>query len=121
MAKFSESGSMRNSSKNQEMLNFAKSKLNTEQFDRLYQSYRQLFWFQVLIPIIALIVIFVLCLVMSEYALLIACFGTIITLFLFILSLIISQFMVGRLWHRYVKWYRQPSSMDELYALFWQA
>lgn len=62
------------------MLDFARLKLNEEQFKKLYKSYRRLFWVQLSVPIVAVILIPLMCLVFREYALAIACFGTCLAL-----------------------------------------
>ena len=104
--KLSHLASLRNASDNSRMLNFARAVLEKEQFEQLHRSYKSLFWFQLSLPIAAAVLIPVLCLIFKEYAVLIACFGAVLFLFLFIIWLILSQFLVGRMWHKYVKLYK---------------
>ena len=47
-------------------------------------------------------------------------FGAAGFLFFYIFWLVLSQFVVGKLWHKYARWYRKESSMEELYGLFEQ-
>ena len=71
----------------------------------MYDSYRQLFWFQIALPIGAVLILAVLCIVFRQYVEIILAFGVTAFILLFILWLILSQFVVGRLWHKYVKLY----------------
>lgn len=105
MSKISQAGSINNKIQNNKMLMFAKNIMNEEQFMRLYASYRQLFLFQIALPIGAVLVLAVLCIVFRQYAEIILAFGVVAFILLFILWLILSQFVVGRLWHKYVKLY----------------
>ena len=57
--KISHYAALQNAIKNNEKLAFAKSVLSKEQFERLYKSYRNLFWFQIM-PVIVLAVAVVL-------------------------------------------------------------
>ena len=47
MSKISRAGSINNKIQNNKMLMFEKKTMSEEQFIRLYDSYRQLFWFQI--------------------------------------------------------------------------
>ena len=106
MSKISYMGSINNKIENNKMLKFAKQIMSQEQFMKLYKSYRQLFWFQLSLPIGAVVVIALLALIFSSYAEVIVAFGVTAFILLFIFWLILSQFVVGRLWHKYVKLYK---------------
>ena len=106
MTKISYIGSINNKIENNKMLKFAQQIMSQEQFMQLYKSYRQLFWFQLLLPIGAAVTIALLCLIFRSYAKIIVAFGVTAFIFLFIIWLILSQFVVGRLWHKYVKLYK---------------
>lgn len=106
MSKISYIGSINNKIENNKMLKFAKQIMSQEQFMKLYKSYRQLFWFQLSLPIVTVIIITLLCLIFKSYAEVIVAFGITAFIFLFIIWLILSQFIVGRLWHKYVKLYK---------------
>lgn len=107
-------------------LEFARQNLSKEHFDKLYRSRRGLMRFQV-IPWI-LFAVGILCAFlfvpaqevpyghasMRETVLL---FGTVCFIFFYMIWIILSQFVVGQLWHKYVKWFRKSGSMDELYQL----
>lgn len=69
MGKFSQLGAINNKIENNNKLCFAKENLSVEQFDKLYKSYRQLFWFQIA-PVIVFIVIiiFMLIFIPSDYS-----------------------------------------------------
>ena len=51
MSKISYIGSIDSKIQNNEMLKFARQTMNEEQFRKLYKSYRQLFWFQLSLPL----------------------------------------------------------------------
>ena len=106
MSKISYMGSINNKIENNKMIKFAKQIMSPEQFMKLYKSYRQLFWFQLSLPIGSVIVIALLTLIFRSYAEVIVAFGVTAFIFLFIFWLVLSQFVVGRLWHRYVKLYK---------------
>ena len=106
MSKISYIGAIYSKIQNNEMLKFAWHTMNEEQFRKLYKSYRQLFWFQLSLPITAVLIIALLSIVFSQYAKAIFALGCVAFIFLFIIWLIISQFAVGRLWHKYVKLYK---------------
>lgn len=105
MSKISHAGSINNKIQNNKMLVFAKNTMSEEQFMRLYASYRQLFWFQIALPIGAVLILAVLCIIFRQYVEIILAFGATAFILLFIFWLILSQFVVGRLWHKYVKLY----------------
>lgn len=111
---------------NQVPLQFAKENLPPEQFNRLFRSRRQLLWFQVFPWILAALgLILVLIFVPSEETLpghasrreTILLFGSMFYIFFYGFWLILSQFLVGKLWHRYVKWFRKGDSIEKLYQL----
>ena len=106
MSKISYIGSFDSKIQNNEMLKFARQTMNEEQFRKLYKSYRQLFWFQLSLPISAVLIIALSCIIFSQYAEAIFALGCEAFIFLFIIWLIISQFVVGKLWHKYVKLYK---------------
>lgn len=106
MSNISHAGSINNKIQNNEMLMFAKNTMSEEQFKRLYASYRQLFWFQIALPIGAVLILALLCVIFRQYVKIILAFGATAFTFLFIFWLILSQFVVGRLWHKYVKLYK---------------
>lgn len=105
MSKISYAGSINNKIQNNKMLMFAKQIMSEEQFMKLYSSYRQLFWFQLSLPIGAVFIIAMSCIIFRQYVEIILAFGAAAFILLFILWLILSQFLVGRLWHKYVKLY----------------
>ena len=72
---------------NNEMLRFARQTMNEEQFEKLYKSYRQLFWFQLSLPIVAVLIIALSCMIFSQYAEAIFGFGCVAFIFLFIIWL----------------------------------
>lgn len=104
MSKVSYIGSIDSKIQNNEMLKFARQTMNEEQFRKIYKSYRQLFWFQLSLPISAVLIIALSCIIFSQYAEAIFALGC--AAFIFIIWLIISQFVVGKLWHKYVKLYK---------------
>lgn len=106
MTKISYIGSINNKIENNKMLKFAQQIMSQEQFEQLYKSYRQLFWFQLSLPIAAVLIIALSCMIFSQYAEMIFGFGCVAFIFLFIIWLIISQFAVGKLWHKYAKLYK---------------
>ena len=85
---------------------FAKQVMSQEEFTKLSNSYRQLFWFQLFLPTGAVLLIAVLCLIFNSYVDVIIMVGVTAFILLFIIWLILSQFVVGRLWHKYVKLYK---------------
>ena len=109
-------------------LEFARRVLNKAQFDKLYRAYRRLFWFQIApVILLAAVVLLELILIPSEavpngYA---SAKETVIlfeTAFFIVpfypVWLIVSQFAVGRLWHKYCRWYDNSEDRNEVYALF---
>lgn len=119
MSNLSNLGAINNKIENNDMLKFARNIMSEEQFIKIYKSYRRLFWTQLSVPIAGVVFIPLLCLAFSEYAMIIAAFGTVLFLFLFIVNLILSQFLVGRLWHKYVKLYKSGCHPNViLYDLF---
>lgn len=109
-------------------LEFARRVLNKAQFDKLYRAYRRLFRFQIApVILLAAVVLLELILIPSEtvpngYA------STKETVILFETAffivpfypvwLIVSQFAVGRLWHKYCRWYDKSEDRNGVYALF---
>ena len=64
MGKWSSIGALMNKIENNQMLSEAKRLLDQDRWDRLRQSYRQLFWFQitpVFVFVIAIILVFFFC------------------------------------------------------------
>lgn len=119
MSSLSNSGAINNKIENNDMLKFARNIMSEEQFIKLYKSYRRLFWAQFSVPIAGVVIIPLLCLVFSEYAKIIAAFGAVLFLLLFIANLVLSQFLIGRLWHKYVKLYKSGCHPNViLYDLF---
>lgn len=119
---------LQNAIKNNEKLAFAKSVLSKEQFERLYKSYRNLFWFQIM-PVIVLAVAVVLELIFIPSENVpngVASLKETIIIFeaaffmvpIFPLWLIISQFTVGKLWRRYSKWYEKSTDRYGIYDIF---
>lgn len=107
MSKISYLSSINNAIENNEMLRFASEVLNSKNFIKLYKSYRQLFWFQLSFPIVSVVLTVLGCIIFNsciDIVLLIAASGFI---FGFIIWMILSQFLAGRLWHKYVKWYKK--------------
>lgn len=109
-------------------LEFARRVLNKAQFDKLYRAYRRLFRFQIApVILLAAVVLLELILIPSEavsngYA---SAKETIIlfeTAFFIVpfypVWLIVSQFAVGRLWHKYCRWYDKSEDRNGVYALF---
>ena len=122
MAKLPEYGGWRSKMQNSDPLRLAKLLLPEEDHQRLLRSYRRLFWFQISpVPAFLAAELAVLIFVPSAYGnvklavlLLIPVFFCVI---LWPVWLVISQFTVGKLWHKYSKWYRRKGSADELYNL----
>lgn len=109
-------------------LEFARRVLNKAQFDKLYRAYRRLFRFQIApVILLAAVVLLELILIPSEavpngYA---SAKETVIlfeTAFFIVpfypVWLIVSQFAVGRLWHKYCRWYDKSEDCNGVYALF---
>ena len=109
-------------------LEFARHVLNKAQFDKLYRAYRRLFRFQIApVILLAAVVLLELILIPSEavpngYA---SAKETVIlfeTAFFIVpfypVWLIVSQFAVGRLWHKYCRWYDKIEDRNGIYALF---
>lgn len=109
-------------------LEFARRVLNKAQFDKLYRAYRRLFRFQIApVILLAAVVLLELILIPSEavpngYA---SAKETVIlfeTAFFIVpfypVWLIVSQFAVGRLWHKYCRWYDKSEDRKGVYALF---
>lgn len=109
-------------------LEFARRVLNKAQFDKLYRAYRRLFRFQIApVILLAAVVLLELILIPSEtvsngYA---SAKETVIlfeTAFFIVpfypVWLIVSQFAVGRLWHKYCRWYDKSEDRNGVYALF---
>lgn len=109
-------------------LEFARRVLNKAQFDKLYRAYRRLFRFQIApVILLAAVVLLELILIPSEavpngYA---SAKETVIlfeTAFFIVpfypVWLIVSQFAVGRLWHKYCRWYDKSEDSNGVYALF---
>lgn len=109
-------------------LEFARRVLNKAQFDKLYRAYRRLFRFQIApVILLAAVVLLELILIPSEavpngYA---SAKETVIlfeTAFFIVpfypVWLIVSQFAVGRLWHKYCRWYDKSKDRNGVYALF---
>lgn len=109
-------------------LEFARRVLNKAQFDKLYRAYRRLFRFQIApVILLAAVVLLELILIPSEavpngYA---SAKETVIlfeTAFFIVpfypVWLIVSQFAVGRLWHKYCRWYDKSEDHNGVYALF---
>ena len=109
-------------------LEFARRVLNKAQFDKLYRAYRRLFRFQIApVILLAAVVLLELILIPSEavpngYA---SAKETVIlfeTAFFIVpfypVWLIVSQFAVGRLWHKYCRWYDKSEDRNRIYALF---
>lgn len=126
--KISHYAALQNAIKNNEKLAFAKSVLSKEQFERLYKSYINLFWFQIM-PVIVLAVAVVLELIFIPSENVpngVASLKETIIIFevaffmvpIFPLCLIISQFTVGKLWRRYSKWYEKSTDRYGIYDIF---
>ncbi len=109
-------------------LEFARRVLNKAQFDKLYRAYRRLFRFQIApVILLAAVVLLELILIPSEavpngYA---SAKETVIlfeTAFFIVpfypVWLIVSQFAVGRLWHKYCRWYDKSEDRNGVYTLF---
>lgn len=128
MGRISQLGAMANWVDNQEKMIFARRVLTAEQYGQLRRSYWQLFWAQ-LGPVLVFAA--------AELAVLLFMPGTPVAeghgdlkmailamapvLFLFpfyTVWLIVTQFAVGRLWHRYARWYKNGRGRAELDALF---
>ena len=128
MGKLSQLGALNNRIENNKKLRFAKYKLSKEQYEKLYKSYKKLFWFQIA-PVILFVIAVILILIFipsqdvpngyADMKTTILLFGTAFFVALFFpIWLVISQFVVGKLWHKYFKWYKSEESMDKLYDLF---
>ncbi|MDL2295495.1 hypothetical protein LJC18_01620 [Lachnospiraceae bacterium OttesenSCG-928-E19] len=107
-------------------LAFAKENLTEEQFEKLYKSYKRLFWFQ-LAPAILLALAAILIIIFmpsasygqTDWKTAILLFGSAFFIFPFLpIWLVLSQFLVGKLWHSYSKWFKKSNDINELYALF---
>ncbi len=109
-------------------LEFAWRVLNKAQFEKLYRAYRRLFRFQIApVILLAAVVLLELILIPSEavpngYA---SAKETVIlfeTAFFIVpfypAWLIVSQFAVGRLWHKYCRGYDKSEDRNGVYALF---
>ena len=81
--------------------------LDDKRFDELYRAYRKLFWYQLSVPIASVVILAILSMIFREHVMEILCFGSVCCFFIFVLNLIFSQFFVGKLWHKYVKLYKQ--------------
>lgn len=123
----SEYGPFQNTVENIEKLEFARAILSKEQFVQLHKSYKQLFWFQ-MIPYIMLVIGIILIILFvpalkwpTEYDnlkfMVLLLWASVWVIFLFV-WLILSQFIIGKLWLKYHKWYNGKGDIDELYALF---
>ena len=109
-------------------LEFARRVLNKAQFDKLYRAYRRLFRFQIApVILLAAVVLLELILIPSEavpngYASVketVILFETAFFIVPFYpVWLIVSQFAVGRLWHKYCRWYDKGEDRNGVYALF---
>ena len=123
MGKLSQLGAMQNKIENNEKLRFAKKNLSGEQFRRLYGAYRRLFWFQIA-PVFVLLAALLLMLIFIPAEPSGVKAGIMLLTVAFFLVpflpvwLVLSQFVVGKLWHRYSKWYQKEGSISELHALF---
>ena len=114
---------------NRAQVEFAQNTLSEAQFEALMKSRKQLWWFQIFPWIPAVIVVICVLLfvppevVPNGYAgrretfLL---FGAAGFLLFYTFWLVLSQFVVGKLWHKYARWYRKEGSVEELYGLFEQ-
>lgn len=112
---------------NKALLAFAKEKLSKEDFDKLNKSRRNLIIFQ-MIPHI-LLVIEIICVFLfvpyqevpkgyaNQRETIILC-STALYIFFLTFWLILSQFLVGKLWHKYVKWFRKSGDISKFYQLF---
>lgn len=130
MGWISQYGAYRNIIENKEKLRFARQHLSKKQFEQLYRSYKQLYWFQISSVIIFIVVIVLEAIfvpgpwtaedpgmaTMKTTALIFT--AGFFCVPIFPIWLIISQFAVGKLWHKYSKWYKKESSMNELYQMF---
>jgi len=124
----SQMGALNNAIENSEKLEFASKCLSEEQLVRLYKSYKQLFWAQIAPAIIlAVTVILELIFIPSEAVPhgeasmkeTIILFETVFFIVpVYPIWIILTQFTFGKLWHKYSRWYRKKSSMDELYEMF---
>ena len=128
MRKASQVRALNNRIETNDKLYFAKHKLSEEQFEKLHKSYKQLFWFQI-VPVILFVAAVILILIFipsqdvpngyADTKTTILLFGSAFFVAIFFpIWLIISQFAVGKLWHKYSKWYEREDSMDKLYNLF---
>ena len=106
---------------NSALVAYAREKLDDKRYAKLMKSRRNLLIFQ-LAPfgalLLALILIFVFIphkqfipgvVTARETYLLFTATGFI---FIYIMWLILSQFCVGRIWHRYVKWFRRCKDLE---------
>lgn len=114
----SQIGVINNAIENKKKLEFARNVLNDENFEKLYKSYRQLFWFQISYLIISSVILVLTSLIFREYWSEVLMIGAFILIFGFIIWLILSQFIAGKLWRKYDKWYRKGGNMEGLYKLF---
>ena len=119
--------SYRQFTENRALKYFAEENIEKENLERLMKSRKQLILFQIFPFLLAVIgTIAVLIFIPAEdvpygyassreTALL---FGAVGFIFFYIIWIILSQFIVGRLWHRYVKWFRRNGTAEELGNIF---
>ena len=112
---------------NKALVYFADENIEKENLERLMKSRKQLILFQIfpfLLAVIGIIAVFIF--IPSEevpygYASsreTVLLFGTVGFIFFYIIWIILSQFIVGRLWHRYVKWFRRDGTAEGLQRVF---
>ncbi len=103
MSKISYIASINRAVENHKQLRFAREVLNNDNFMKLYKSYKQLFWFQLSFPIVAVVVTILSCLLFYNYITIVLAIAAVGFLFGFIIWMILSQFVAGRLWHKYAQ------------------
>lgn len=128
MGRLSQLGALSNWVDNQEKMIFARRVLTAEQYGQLRRSYWQLFWAQ-LGPVLvfaaaelAVLLFMPASAVPEEFGdlkLAILTMAPVLFIFPFYtVWLIVTQFAVGRLWHRYARWYKNGRGRAELEVLF---
>ena len=100
-----------------DMLKFGKKVLEEDQYQALHHAYRQQFWLQIgfCAALVVLLAASALLTAVWDRALTVGLIAAIVITFLWVLF---SPFFTGRLWGKYVRWYRRGRKLETLPELF---
>ena len=114
----SKEGALEKAIKKNKILASARQTLDDDRFIKLFVSYKQLLWFQRSYIIFAIILILTIGIIWrNQLEVVLMTIGVVLSVG-FAIWMLLGQFVVGKLWRKYVKWYKRPGSVLELEDIF---